>query len=468
MSSLTGPAHLDDWTLLRHTVADLDRTERETVDRHLEDCPACEEHRREIAELHLQLRDLVGDGEWTELEEGDPFARRPRKWEPGARLPLSQAETRAAQALAASERGTVEAQAILAAGRSREALRSHLSGLSLSDPACRFALLYALQTAEQLIAEDPTDSAALAEEILLRLQPEVSRLSESDRLVPLPLLTGHAHLLAGQSGNWTGDYERAGRHFAEAYRLFGEGTGDPFNLAQVEYQESQRRSFSGRAREGLILARRGLRAFEALDLEDYVARAKAAEGNALYFLGEPRQALESYRAALAVFERLEMWSNYVGVINSVGECLLKLGEPEESRRQYARALRRVSREKQPAWIAFIRHGLANAMFSAGRYREAAAAFGRAARLNRELGLLAIALTAALYEIESWARSGDPGRAAHRFEIWMEEITRRRALDESLARSIERALAGEDLATVALLRQEAEGMLRERLKEKKIS
>ena len=469
MHSVTGSAHLDDWTLLRHTVADLDPTELQNVELHLEGCVRCAETQREMAELDLQLRDLVGDGEWTELEDGDPFARRPRKWEPGVRLPFRQAETRAAQALAASERGTVQADAVLAAASgSREPLRTLLSSLGLSDTANRFALLYSLQTRGHLIAKDPGDTRVLAEEILRRLERESPGQGDTDRIVPLSLLRGHAHLLAGESGNWTGDYDAAGRHFAEAYRLFGEGTGDSFNLAQVEYQESQRRSFSGRPAEGLTLARRGRLAFEALGLEDYVARARAAEGNALFFLGEPKQALESYRAALVVFERLEMWSNYVGVTNSLGECLLKVGEPEEARRQYAKALRRVSREKQPAWIAFIRHGLANSMFSAGRYREAAAAFGRAARLNRELGLLDIALTAALYEIESWARSGDSGRAAHRFDIWMEEITRHGALDTSLARSLERALAGEDLGAVADLRQEAEGMLRERLREKRIS
>ena len=469
MHPVTGSAHLDDWTLLRHTVADLDDAERHEVQLHLRGCEQCAGSQREMAELDLQLRDLVGDGEWTELEDGDPFARRPRKWEPGVRLPIPQAETRAAQALAASERGTVQADAVLAAASGpRKLLRALISSLGLSDTANRFALLYALQTGGHVIAKDPTDARVLAEEILRRLEGESPGLGDTDRIVPLSLLRGHAHLLAGESGNWTGDYDAAGRHFAEAYRLFGEGTGDPFNLAQVEYHESQRRSFSGQPAEGLTLARRARRAFEALGLEDYVARARAAEGNAQFFLGEPKQALDSYRAALAVFERLEMWSNYVGGVNSMGECFLKVGQPEEARRQYARALRRVSREKHPAWIAFIRHGLANAMFSAGRFREAAAAFGRAARLNRELGLIAIALTAALYEVESWARSGDSGRAAHRFDIWMEEVTRRGALDASLARSLEVALADEDLAAVAILRQEAEGMLRDRLKEKQIS
>jgi tetratricopeptide (TPR) repeat protein len=400
----------------------------------------------------------------------DPFARRPQKWDPAGHLSGPQAEARAAQALAAAERGLVQSDELLSAAGDREELNRRLSALSLLDPAGRFALLYALQAAGQLIAEGPTRAAVLADESLDRLGREPASRGEAERLVPLGALTAQSHLLAGQSGNWTGRFDEAGRHFAEAYRLFGESTGDLFSLAEVEYCESQRRSFCGRADEGLGLARRARRTFEALGIEDYRARAEAAEANALFFLGRPQEALELYRRSLAVFEHQELWSNYVGLINSIGECLLKVGEPDEARRMYAMALRRVSREKEPAWVAFIRHGLANALFAAGRYREAAGSFGRAARLNRELGLLANALTAALFEIESWARAGDMPRAGHRLELWLQEVSSLDVLDPSLVRAVQSALSGEDpdLSAVAELRREIEGTLQERFKEKRIS
>ena len=470
MSPVTASFHLDDFTLLRHVVADLEPEDRQRADRHLETCPRCTETLHELGQLDLELRELAAEN-GMHANPADPFARRPQKWDPLGHLSGPQAEARAARALAASERGIAQSNELLsAAGGGRDELRRSLSALSLSDPAGRFALLYALQASGRLIAESPARACVFAEESLARLRREPESRGEAERFVPLGAVIAQAHLLAGQSGNWTGLLDQAGEHMAQAYRLLGESTGDLFSLAQVEYCESQRRSFAGRADEGLWLARRARTAFEELGLEDHRARAEAAEANALFFLGRPEEALELYRRSLAVFEQQELWSNYVGIVNSMGECLLKVGQPDEARRMYAKALRRVSRERQPAWIAFIRHGLANALFAAGRYREAAGAFGRAARLNRELGLLANALAAALFEIESWARSGDMTRAGHRLEIWLDEVARHDALDPSLMRAVRKSLSGEepDLTAVAELRKEVEGMLQERLKEKRIS
>ena len=127
-------------------------------------------------------------------------------------------------------------------------------------------------------------------------------------------------------------------------------------------------------------------------------------------------------------------------------------------------MKSVSRERHAAWLPYIRNGLAHVLFSAGSYRDAAKAFAQTARLFDDLDLPAHTLTAFLFEIESWALSGDRARASHRLEIFRTEVARRDALDPSILRRLETALAGRnpDFEELAKLTQSAGQMLRERL------
>ncbi|MGH9390982.1 MAG: tetratricopeptide repeat protein, partial [Vicinamibacteria bacterium] len=349
-------------------------------------------------------------------------------------------------------------------------LASLLADLDLGDAVNRFALLYALQESGREIAESPIRALRFAEEVLARLRREPSGSDDgqpdAERIVPRLALLGQAHVLAGQACNWTSEYERAKAHFEVAYRSFARAGCDEVSFAIVEYHESQRRSFIGRGLEGLVLARRAVATFEALELEDLYARAKATEGLALSKLGRPEDAIAAYRVALPVFVRGGLWSNYVGTLNSIGTALHRLGRLDEARREYARALRCVSRERHRSFLAFIRHGLADVLFSAGHYREAALSLAQASRLYYECGLAASALKASLFEIESWARAGDVGRALRRLGVFRADVARHRALDLSIARQIEVALSGQDpdFQRVAELRLQAEGALGERLGE----
>jgi tetratricopeptide (TPR) repeat protein len=263
---------------------------------------------------------------------------------------------------------------------------------------------------------------------------------------------------------WIGEYEIAQTHSRIAYSSFGR-CGDETSLASVELFESQRRSFVGRGHEALLLAQRAAFTFETLGLEDYAARAKVAQGLALFDLGRQDDAVRAYREALPVFEKHGLWSNYVGALNSIGTSLAKLSSLDEARKEYARALRRLSRDQHRSWLGFIRHGLADVLFTAGKYREAAIALAQASRIYAGSGLLARSLLASLFEIESWARSGDMARARHRLGIFRSELARHGTLDLSVAWQIENALEGLDpeLGNIAELRQAAEGILSDQLR-----
>jgi tetratricopeptide (TPR) repeat protein len=256
----------------------------------------------------------------------------------------------------------------------------------------------------------------------------------------------------------------ARNHFEQAYRDFGDSTGDDLSLATVELAESQRRVFSGNPDGAFVLARRALATFEEMGLEDWVARARVAEGYCLTKLNRLEEALEVTRRAVPVFQEQELWSNYVGAVNSAAAILSMLGRLDEARREYARSLKVMSRQRHAAWVGYIRNGLALVLFKAGNHRDAALAFLQASKLFREVGNIANALTASLYEIESWALCGETTRAAQRFEIFRTDVARHDALDPVIVGQLAEALSGShpDLEEVAALRESAGQNLRERL------
>jgi tetratricopeptide (TPR) repeat protein len=463
--------HLDDFTLLRYVAEDLDEGERASVARHLEMCRVCQKTVAELMELDDELRTIAADPDarrdlvLDDLPEGDPFRRRPTVATQLSRFPGDSIEL-STQAIAASEEGSVLSSVLLeSVGTSSQELDAVLGRIDLSDSAQRFALLYALQEAGRRIAEGPVPFLKFADQSLEILRPRTqdpAGVGESS--VPTPILLGQSHFLAGQGHTWTGDFERAGTHFALAYRFFSEGGVEETTLAMVEYQEGQRRSFVARGGEGVILARRALSTFEAFGMEDFAARARVAEGLALSNSGSPEEAISVYRLALPVFERKGLWSNYVGVVNSLGTALQRLGRLDEARREYARALRRMSRREHRSWVAFVRHGLADVLFAAERFREAATAMGQAIAVYRECGLSSNALIAALFEVECWARAGNVERAQHRLAVFAAEVAKLGVLDLAVGRKIQDILTGQNpnYELLSELRRTAQTVLAQRL------
>ena len=463
-------SHLDDFALLCYVANDLDEAARLEATGHIDRCPSCRQTLREVEKLDRELADLAKDPstrrdfELEPLPAGDPFRRRPESPEHPRRRG-SDAAGFTTRALAASEEATAVSTRILEAVRATERLSETVSQLSLSDPAHRFALLYALQGAGREIAEHTARCLALAEALIGRVSGKPREDLEAEVMVPLDLLLGQAHLLAGQVCLWTSELERAQTHAVTAYRSLGRGNAGELSLAIVEALESQRRSFTGRPAEALTLARRAMLTFEALEVEDHLARARVVEGLALARLGRTEEAIDSYRRAQLVFERLELWSNYVSAVNSIATALVKDGALDEARREYARALRKLSREQHRSFTGFVRQGLGEILFAAGRYREAALSMALAARTYAKSGLPFRTFLASLFEIESWARFGDLNRARHRMELFKTEVARYPALDPSITRQITDSLAGAnpDLQRLSELRQEASKALREELR-----
>jgi tetratricopeptide (TPR) repeat protein len=468
-------AHPDDFTVLRYVAGDLDEAERVETGKHFEACSSCSKVLDEIRRVDAELHALAGErNSFEESDEAafateDPFRRRPDCRPPvRARGAISDFDIEAA--CAASEIGMKRQERLLVALQDSKHVAEALDALDLSDAADRFAILYALQGAGQRIAESPAGALGFAEKTLAQgrerndLRQSVSS-DKAEQYVPGLLLTAQAHLLAGQACIWIGEFERASTHLTLAYRSFAQSGRDETSLATVEHIESQRRSFTGRGREGLLLAKRATATFEAMGLEEMAARAKVSQGLALFELDEQEEAVRTYRQTLPVFEKWKLWSNYVGALNSIGTSLAKLGRLDEARREYAKALQRFSHTEHRSWLGFIRHGLADVLFGAEKYREAAIALAQASRVYAACGAPARSLLASLHEIESWARSGDLSRARHRLEIFRGEVLRQGVLDPFVAQRVEAALSGvdPDLHNIAELRRQAEEILSEQLR-----
>jgi tetratricopeptide (TPR) repeat protein len=367
-----------------------------------------------------------------------------------------------------SERGMALHGEILEAAKSAEALERLFAELVTARTDHRFALLYALQEAGRRSAESPSAARDLARRTLRWLRDGrraagAPGWDSADALVPALVLRGQARLLLGIAGLWNKDYSEAKTHFAAAYRSFARGGADVTSLASVELAEAQRRGLAEEGPAALSLARRARETFEELGLEDYAARATVAEGLALAALGRLEEAVASYRRALPVFEKYGLWSNSVGALNSAATALIKLGRVDDARREFARALRRFSREPHKHWLGYLRCGLAEAMFAAGHYSEAAVSAARAARIFEEGGQRALMLISMLLEVECWARSGSTPRARHRLDLFWTEIERDGSLDRIVVQKLQAALTGTDpnYERLCSLRQEVSDLIQER-------
>lgn len=454
--------HLDELALLRIAAGDLDELDARRAERHLRSCAPCREGLQAAEVLDESLRALgprlVEPPD--QLPKGDVFRSRPgsARTRP-SELGFGPGDI-AACAAASREAGAVSTR-LLAAGEAD--LDAALSGLDLGSLQHRYALSYALSAARTRMAEGARRWRGFADAALARLSRTKPRpVSIAEIACPLADLLGDAHLLAGFARNWTADFDLAGEHLAAAYERYGEGACSERSFALVELHESQRRSFTERASEGLHLAERAKATFTSLGLGDEAARAGFARGIALSYLERDAEAVEEFRATLPIFAEAGLWNAYGSVLNNLGTSLLFLERLDEAKQEYARALKLVSTTERPAIHAFLRHNLATLLLRSGRYREAARAFHAAARLFERQGSRHDAFIARLYLVEAQARGGSLGPARRQLEAIADEARTSLPLDSSTLRALARALAGEapDLEAFAQHREKAADTLRE--------
>jgi tetratricopeptide (TPR) repeat protein len=458
--------HPEDFELLCYAKGELEESENAIIRAHVADCDRCLIALTEIRQVDAGLRARTGAGARQpddELSSDDPFYARPERTRRAGRATQDLAD----RGIEAAQRGGAEVKLFLSAAEgSAEELQRFLADLSFAHPGARYLLLYGLDEAVRRLPDAPGRFLRVAEAVLARLEAEDRRPltspPDAEILVPIGTLMGQAHQLAGQAANWTGELEKARVHLEASYKSFPyEMVSDEIRLAMTELDESQRRTFVGQSAEALVLAKRAGATFEPFGMDDFSARARVVEGLALAEQGDYEGSLSLYRSAMPVFERLGLWKNYISVLTNIGASLGRLGRLEEARREYARSLKKVSRDQHPSLLAFLRMGLGRVLFFGRQYRDAAKSFLQAAGLFREVEQIGDLLSANLWEIESWARSGDTARARHRLEIFRASVDHVQALDPFIGNQLEVALSGRDpdLERIAELRERAETTLR---------
>jgi tetratricopeptide (TPR) repeat protein len=458
--------HVDDFTLLRLVAGELAGPARQKAEAHLFGCRTCGVALSEVRSIDRGLRELAASGgfEAEEIPEPgfsttDPFRRRPPAQGPSrGELDVGLDALKAAETARIATAKAFETAGGVPLRPARGALRTTED---------RLTLLYELQEAGRGIAEDPVRALGFAQATireLLKVKTGPGAVANvAERVASRDILLGHAHILAAQALIWTKEFARSGSHLRVAYRSFGRA-GDETGLALVELNESQRRSFIGQGRTALPLASRARATFEERTLDELAARAMVAEGIAHFDLGNFEKAVAACRESLPIFERYGLWSNYVGALNSIATALTRLGRLDEARREYARVLRRFSKKEHRSWQGFVRIGLAEILFSAGRFHEAAQSAAVAGEVFAGCGLRANALIVWLLEVEAWARHGDIARARRRLEGFWKAARDEKSIDQAVKRQLEAALTGADTGFKELSRLRAhldEKLLRSR-------
>jgi tetratricopeptide (TPR) repeat protein len=462
--------HPDRFTLLLLAAGELDEVGRRRTKRHLDSCARCSRAFDEVSWLDRTLtehREEIFSEVAVEgtLPAGDPFSTRPEAIPRRAPRPeLRGAETMRRWSAAARSAEPIRDRILQAPPEGLEPL---LESLSFDGLVERYGLGFALDQAPLHMSQGPVRFRPLADLSLRRLGrerevPSGKEVSEAEFAYPLVEIAARAHLLDGIICNWTGEYDRGSRSFVEAWSSFAAGLGSDHSLATVEVHESQRRSFDGDGRGGLVLAERARATFEELGNGADAARALYAAGIALGALDREEESIESMRRAAGIFAEVGLWRPYTGAVASVGASLMLLGRLAEARRELARALRLVSSGDQPAAQAALRNNLGMIHFRGGDYAAAARSFSAAVDLYRRMELPSDAAVNGLHLAESLVRIGKVGAAKDYLAGLEKGLAEMPGLDPAILREFARQLSGDhpDFERLRSLRERLEASIRQ--------
>ena len=274
MSRSLSPAHLDEATLLRLVLADLDAAEHAAAERHLRRCAAC---RREISRterLDASIRESAAKAAWPVeslgvLPSDDPFSRRPEASHRLAKDAGLDVGSLAAEAAEASIAATARTSALLEAAKSGKApVDSALASFGFDSLADRLTLSGALSAAFDRVEDDPAACRRFAEAALDRIskEPAVEGLNEmrpkpEEYTAPLSRLAAEAQLLLAACEVLHAEFDAARARLDAAWRSLDGGKDVLPLVARMETIASILRTITGRPAEGLALADRAAETF---------------------------------------------------------------------------------------------------------------------------------------------------------------------------------------------------------------
>jgi tetratricopeptide (TPR) repeat protein len=275
-----------------------------------------------------------------------------------------------------------------------------------------FALLYAAQKADQLVAEDPNKALTLARllcEEAATLQPANSK-ERISTPAPRQAVKAEAALLESQALLQTGEASAARGAIKPAREFFRESGDLGFGAALCDYHEGTAATFEKDYPEAQALLKRSLAVFAEFGQEHLAGRANAGLGTLFLQKGHFERALEYFDASLRGLESESDTGSQrtTMLLNNRATALMRLGRFDEARATFAKALNFGRRHNHASHLFFIRTGLAELDFRRGEYRRALRAFTEIVREASPLASKAELLFSRLYAAECQARIGSYG------------------------------------------------------------
>ena len=303
------------------------------------------------------------------------------------------------------------------------------------EPYRGFALLYAAQKADKLVAEDPNKALALAKLLFDEAEslPSANSLERISTPAPRQAVQAEAALLESQALLQKGEAKGAREAVKPARGFFAESGDLGFGAALCDYHEGTAATFEKDYPEAQRLLKRSLAVFSEFGQEHLAGRAHAGLGTLFVQTGHFERALEYFDSALRAFEsEADAGSKRTTMLlNNRATALMRLGRFDEARATFAKALNFGRRHNHAAHLFFIRTGLAELDFRRGEYRRALRAFTEIVRESSTLASKAEILFSRLYAAECQARIGSYGPMA----VEIEALRRERREHASLRRPL---------------------------------
>jgi tetratricopeptide (TPR) repeat protein len=403
--------HLDEGTLLRLAARDLGEPEALAAETHLAKCAACRTGLAASRRLDRSLAKLA-EARRSDESRGD-FGPDARYFEFVSRL------------LDVSGEAEEAAERIVRAARvaGRDELAAALRSLE-GKPHRGFALLYAAQKADKLVAEDPNKALTLAR-LLSEEAATLQRANTKERVsTPAPRqgVQAEAALLESQALLQKGEAGAAREAIKPAREFFRESRDLGFGAARCDYHEGTAATFAKDYPEAQRLLKHALAVFSGFGQEHWAARAHAGLGTLFGQQGQHELALEYFDASPLAFEsESETGSKRTTMLlNNKATALMRLGRFDEARSTFAKALSFGRRHKHASHLFFIRTGLAELDFCRGEYHRALRAFAEIVNEASPLASQLQIMLARLYVAECHARLGSYGPMATEIEALRRE------------------------------------------------
>jgi tetratricopeptide (TPR) repeat protein len=273
-----------------------------------------------------------------------------------------------------------------------------------------FALLYAAQKADQLVAEDPNKALTLARllcEEAATLQPANSK-ERISTPAPRQAVQAEAALLESQALLQRGEAESAREAIRPARDLFRESGDLGFGAALCDYYEGAAIGFEKDYATAERLLKLALATFAEFGQDHLVGRAGAALGGMLAQKGDFVRALPHFDRALEVLDPADEPQRVTMALNNKATTLMRVERFDEARATFAKALNLARRHGLDSHAYFVRTGLAELDFRRGEYRRALRTFTGIVREASPLASRAEIMFSRLYAAECQARIGSYG------------------------------------------------------------